>query len=308
MLKKFTLRKLSIAILMAIVAFILYMFPEPLKEHIEDMQNNKEAIFLIDKNNYVSMIKVVNNGKDTKEKIREIIKTLTIESKNDKIIPNGFKAIIPKNTTLLDYSLEEGMLKLNFSKEFWNVKKDDEEKMIQSIVYSLTEIKEVQKIMIFVEGKQIQKLPKSNKKLDLYLDRNYGINKVYDIKTFNNIDCYTVYFLGKAEEYYYIPVTYFKDNINDKVEIIVESLTTSPTNNEGLISHLDYQVKLMNYEINEDKIDMYFNNYILNNLDKSYLKEEVKYSLVYSLNDTLGVKTVNFLVDNEKIEQFTLEN
>ena len=66
MLKKFTLRKLSIAILMAIVAFILYMFPEPLKEHIEDMQNNKEAIFLIDKNNYVSMIKVVNNGKDTK--------------------------------------------------------------------------------------------------------------------------------------------------------------------------------------------------------------------------------------------------
>ena len=64
----------------------------------------------------------------------------------------------------------------------------------------------------------------------------------------------------------------------------------------------------MNYEITEDKIDMYFNNYLLNNLDKSYLQEEVKYSLVYSLNDTLGLKTVNFLVDNKEIEQFTLEN
>ena len=100
MLKKFTLRKLSIAILMAIVAFILYMFPEPLKEHIEDMQNNKEAIFLIDKNNYVSMIKVVNNGKDTKEKIREIIKTLTIDSENDKIISSKLNVEISKKRIL----------------------------------------------------------------------------------------------------------------------------------------------------------------------------------------------------------------
>ena len=116
------------------------------------------------------------------DELKTIIDGLTIGSSN---IPKGFSPVIPKDTRLLDYDLIGGLLKINFSKELLNVTGDNEERMIQSIIYSLTSLEDVEKIMIFVEGNKLDKLPNSLKKLDLYLDRSYGINKVIDIDTFS---------------------------------------------------------------------------------------------------------------------------
>ena len=54
---------------------------------------------------------------------------------------------------------------------------DTEEQMIEALIYSLTEIKDINKIMIFVEGETLLTLPNSKKTLPSILDRNYGINK-----------------------------------------------------------------------------------------------------------------------------------
>ena len=42
-------------------------------------------------------------------------------NKKENYIPEGFKAIIPKNTKILEISLDNELLKVNFSKEFLNV-------------------------------------------------------------------------------------------------------------------------------------------------------------------------------------------
>lgn len=308
MIEKFTIRKIIISALLILVAIILYNYPENLKEHISNSIEKKEDIFLIDKNNYVSMTKMISKSENTNERIEEIIYSLIIDSSYKYYLPKDFKAIIPKNTKLLDYSLENNLLKINFSKEFLNVEADDEEKMIQSIIFSLTNIKEVKKIMIFVEGEHLTQLPHSKKKIDLYLDRSFGINTIYDINTFNNTDYFTVYYLNKNDEYYYTPITYVENDVEDKVELIIKNLTTTPTNGGSLISRLNYQVELMNYDLTEEEIIMNFNTVLLNSVANDKLLEEVKYSIYYSLNDSLGIKKVIFEVDNEKIDDLGLEN
>lgn len=311
MLKKITFKKLSISILLVLVAILLYSFPEELKYDIDEIDTDyeKKQIYLLDKNNYVGMTEMKSTSKTTEERIEEIINSLIIGNIKSYNIPENFKAVIPKNTKLLDYTLDkDGLLKVNFSKDFLNVSKETEEKMIEAIIYSLTTIDSVKKIMIFIEGEQLIKLPVSGKRIDLYLDRNFGINKVYDINTFRNTDMVTVYYLKNDNNDYYVPVSYVINEVVDKVDVVIENLKTNISMDGTLSSHLNYHVELMNYELDENIINMNFNNVLLDSVYDGKLKEEVKYAIFYSLRDTIGVEEVFFSVNSEEIEHFVLEN
>lgn len=306
MLKKFTFRKFAISSLLLLLAFILYNYPEEINTSKQnDNASSFINVYLIDRNDLVSLTKIKSVGENTNDYIKSIINSLIIGN-NDEI-PNGFSAIIPKGTKLIEFVLENNLLKLNFSKEFLNVSYDDEEKMIEAIIYSLTTLPGIENIMIFVENNLLLELPNSHKKLDPYLNKSFGINKVVDISTFKNTQNVTVYYLSKNINYYYIPVTYITDNDLDKIEIIINSLKSNKFNSSNLLSHLDYQVELMNYEADENFFLLNFNNVFLNNIYDGQLKEEVKYALSYSIIDTFGVENVVFQVNSQKIDEFILE-
>ena len=99
--------------------------------------------------------------------------------------------------------------------------KDNEEKMIEAIIYSLTEIKEIKKIKILVENNPLTKLPNSQKKLPDCLDKNYGINKIYNLDSIKESTKTTIYYLSKFQDYhYFVPVTKINNEKTEKVEII----------------------------------------------------------------------------------------
>lgn len=300
MLKRLSFKKICLTTLFLLVALILNSYPEELNKHIStNYKYNK--IYLIDEYSYVSMIDIKTSANSTNEKIKEIIANLTINSSTNTNIPKGFKAIIPENTKLLDYFLKDGLLKLNFDETILNVSMENEEKMIESIVFSLTTIKEINKIMIFVNNERLTELPHSHKKLDLYLDRSFGINKVYDITTLNNTKMVTLYYLSQ-DNTYYIPISKIVNDENDKVEIIINNLKTNTFNNSNLASHLNYQVELINFELNENILNMNFNDILLDSIYDGKLKEEVKYSIYYSLYDTLGIDKIIFQVNDIDID------
>ena len=77
--------------------------------------------------------------------------------------------------------------------------------MIEAIVYSLISIDGIDKVIIQVEGEVLTKLPNSNKNIPTILDKNFGINKVYDINTIKDTSQVTTYYLSKNNnDYYYI--------------------------------------------------------------------------------------------------------
>ena len=303
MIKIFSVRKILITSLLLVVALILYSFPKELEQDIDNKYYDTLNIYLIDSNNYVAMTSVLSHVNDINDKVKMIIDSLTVGTSEVK---NGFLPIIPKGTKLIDFNIENDLIKINFSKEFLNISLENENKLIESIVFSLTSLEGIEKVMIFVEGKLLNKLPNSHKKLDVYLDRSYGINKIIDINKITGNKMVTVYYLSQSDEVYYIPVSYVLEDNQESIQIIVESLRTNKMNSSYLSSHLDYQVKLMNYEKIDDEFFLNFNDALLSSVYDGKLKEEVKYALSYSILDTYSIENVIFQVNSNKIDELRL--
>lgn len=309
MLKRIAYKKIIIITLSFIFLLIIYLFPSSDTYNINTTltYSNPETIpiYLIDDNNLVSRFEVIQKSDDTNSLIDEVINNLTIDSNSSSHIPNNFRKIIPKNTKIITKELsDDGLLKINFSKEFLNVTSENEEKMIEAIIFSLTEIKDIKKIMIFVEGETLKNLPNSKKILPNILDRSYGINKVYEIESMKDISKITTYYVSKIEGLtYYTPITTVSNLKQEKVEVIIEKLKTSPTYQTNLISYLETSAQLLDYEILENSVNLSFNNEVLS-LDDNSIIEEVKYSIALSIRDTYDIYETIFFVDNLLIDAF----
>ena len=316
MLKKSALRRIMVSTLALIIVTVLYFFPtddnnNQIVQNVEYVSVDNTPIYLMNPDNYVVRTSIATKEKEPLALVKEMIDALTIGNEKQDYIPKHFSSVIPENTKLLDVSLEDGLLKIDFSKEFLNTTKEIEEIMIEAIVYTLTEIDGIDKIMIFVEGTKLEVLPQSNIKLPNTLDRSYGINKVYDITSLKDLTKTTIYYIGEFNDLiYYVPVTKIEnDNGNNKIEIIIDELKSSPIYETNLMSYLASSVKLESYEELENQVILSFNNEIFDDFKEQNILEEVKYSISLSIEDTLNVEEVIFKVDNKVIETFkTKEN
>lgn len=308
MIKKSSIRRICVATLTLFILLIIYFFPSNdtvIKEHLSYITKDEMPIFLVDNSDYVARTSIVKNSSETIEQIKEIIEALTKNTKKSSYIRDGFKPIIPDGTKILDLKLEESILTINFSKELLNVVHCDEQKMIEAIIYSLTEIKDIKKIKILVEGKPLTNLPNSNKKLPEYLDKSYGINKIYNIDSIKETTKTTIYYLSKNKDYYYyVPVTKVSNEKTERVEIIIKELKSTPIYHTNLISYLAASANMTNYELLESTISLSFNNYLIANMKEEDILEEVKYSIALSIRDTYGITEVIFNIpdtENTKI-------
>lgn len=308
MIKKSSIRRICVATLALFILLIIYFFPSSdvtIKEHLSYIKKDEMPIFLVDNSNYVARTSIVKSSETINEQIKEIIETLTINSKKSTYIRDGFKPIIPENTKIIDLKLDNEILTINFSKEFLTVNETNEELMLEALIYSLTELKEIKKIKILVENIPFTKLPNSNKKLPEYLDKTYGINKIYNLNSLKETSKTTIYYLSKINDYYYyVPVTKVSNEKLERVEIIIKELKSTPIYHTNLISYLKASANMTNYELLENAISLSFNNYLITNMKEEQILEEVKYSIALSLRDTYGINEVIFNIpdsENSKI-------
>ncbi len=317
MLLRSSLRRVIISSFSLIILLLILAFPSLKKNtSIKTLKTKKisyikpyeNSIYLLDEDEMVSRVNILYKNDDTLKKAKEIIESLTINSKKSNYIPNGFKAVIPKNTKLLSINLQDKIIKINFDKNILNVTEKNEEKMIEAIVYSLTSLKDVEQVMIFVENNKLLYLPNSKKQLPLIFDRNYGINKIYDLDKITKTSKTTVYYVKKNNDTtYYVPVTYIDNRENQKIEIIIDELKSSPTTQTNLMSFLTSNTELLKYDQKEEEIDLSFNKYLLSDFKNKTILEEVKYAISLSIKDTLNISKVNFYVDEKLITDCILQ-
>ena len=135
MLKSKIVKKVSIICSAILVILIVTIFPKENQSILVHKKTNQSGIiYLLDNNDYVARLNIVFDSFETNELIEEIISTLTINNVNSKKIRNGFKAVIPENTKLINYEIKGENVLLNFSREFLNISSTLEEKMIEAIV------------------------------------------------------------------------------------------------------------------------------------------------------------------------------
>lgn len=302
-------KKILVASSLLVVLFMLYLIPT--KKEVEFAEtnleyvypNDLETVYLLDSNDYVARVLISASNDSIISKATSLIDALTIGGKKENVIPNGFRSIIPSGTKVIDIELEDGVLIINFSKDILDIDKKYEDKMIESLTYTLTSINGIDSIKLLVDGKELKKLPNSNKLLPTFLDKSYGINKIYEITNVGNIDSYTVYFVNSVNDNkYYIPVTkYVNDYKQDKIRIIIDELASSFTYQSNLSSFLNENTKLLNYEVIDKQIKLNFNDMIFSDITNNDILEEVVYTICLSINDSIDIDSVVFFANDREI-------
>ena len=295
MIKKYAMNKIFVSTLIFGLLLLFYLVPSPSFEvEINEKDDNKEfenVVYLLDDDNYVSRVISYYDETDIDKVIRNKINILINGDKN----LDNFYSLIPKKTILKDISVNKDSVYLNFSKEFLNVNKYIEESMVESIVYTLTEINGINNVYINIDGEKFVMLPNSKKVIPYPLTRSFGINKKYDLDSLNDIDKTIVYFVKKNDSgEYYVPITKVSNLSSSKIDIIIDELKSTVNAQDNLSSFISDNVVLEENKIIDDKIDLVFNEYIFSDSSKKTILEEVKYVVSQSIFDNLDVKEVIF--------------
>ena len=313
MLKRYFFKKTVLFLALAFSLLLIYLTPNNDISFKQEVSYNdtstKSVIYLMDSNNYVARTKVKTTNRNIELKAKELLEILIKDGNGEGKIPSGFKSIISSETKINSIKYENNLIKVDFSSELLDTKKEYEEKIIEAIVYTLTSIDGVDNVIIYVDGDILSRLPKTGITLPGTLDKSYGINKEYDIDSYKNLSKVTVYYISKYnDDTYYVPVTKYINDDTDKIKIIIDSLSSSNLANPNLMSFLNSNTVLLSSELNDESLSLVFNQYIFNDLETKNILEEVIYTISLSVEANYNVKEVLFQVNNEEIYKSVIKN
>ena len=296
---KRSINKIFFTTLIVFIAFVLFSFSKTSVDK-ESYSNSsyKVSLYTINDDSYVSMTSVFLDGDTLEEKVSNVIDIMIIDNNKNSLLPSYFKPILPRDTKLVSVKLDGDILKVVFSKELLNISSEQSDAMIESLLYTLLGFDEVVGVEIYVEDSLLKYVPNTNKKLPTVLYDDYGINKSYSLSSNMDIKRVNLYYYTKNnDDYYLIPVTKYVNDKREKLEIIVEELS-SFLYHDNLISMLSDSVKLVSYDIDDDVISLDFTD-SFDSLDN--VSDTVVKPLLCSLFSNYSVSKVKISVDGVKI-------
>lgn len=298
-IRKIFLTTLTVFILLTVFTITNYNNDNVLRTNleIEDIAGLKtNVIYLLNDEGLLVQDRVLLDGSSVEEKIEKLLINLTEGSTGS--FADGLSKVIPKGTVVNNVMVGNKYVTIDFSKELLNVSEEKEKSMITAIVYSVMDLDDFLGVSILVEGDNLEEYPNSKEKINKILDKSIGINKNYDITSFNNINKVVIYYLENINDnLYYVPVTKYVNDDREKVNIIVEELASSYIYESNLMSFLNSNVSLIEYEEKDNIMSLNFNDYLFDGNDK--VLEEVLYSIAYSVFDNYDVSMVSFEVNGE---------
>lgn len=309
MLKKKALRKIFITTLTAFILMTIYLLPNSRKEElpvgleIEYLSGlGTNSVYLIDSNKYLVKNRIILDEKDDEKNIRKIINVL--KDNSDELKPTGLKGVIPRNTKIKSIKIEDKTAIINFSKELFDIEPNLSKKLIEALVFSITDIDNIAKIRILVEEEELKNYPNTNIPLPEELDKKIGINKKIDINKREDTQKIVLYYLEEIDNNdYYVPVTKYLNNKNQKIKVIIDELSSSYIYEPNLMSFLNNNAHLKGYDETEDTLILNFDDGIFDH--NQQILEEVIYSISYSVFDTIGKEKIVFKVNDQKIKEIS---
>lgn len=294
MIKKYTINKICVTSVSLFLLLMFYLVPSTPESEVKidkSIGDKKEVVvYLMDKDYYLGRMIEYASYDNIVDLVNKKLDILINGS--DEL--NSFSPIIPKNTKVNSIKVDKNNIYIDFSKDILNVSKYNEELMIESIIYTITDINGIDNIYLSINKEPLKILPKSNKEIPYPLNRGYGINKKYDLDSLNNITKTTVYFNKSYDDIeYLVPITKIMNTTSEKIDIIIEELKSIVNAQYNLNSYIPNNLEVVSHEVNDDKMNLIFNEFILDK-EKLVVLEEVKYAIAQSIFDNYNVKEVVF--------------
>ncbi len=302
MLKKKALNRIFVTTLVFFIVLVVFSIKKIGEDKAVIYENDNfktdcsVTLYTLNSNDYLSKTSIyVNKELDMLKKLEVALQAMVKDNNKNALLPSNFNPILPNNTKVLNISLDDNIIKINFSKELLNVEKGQEEKLIEAIVYTLTS-NNINGVEIYVENALLKFIPNTSIKLPTVLTKELGINKVYDISDSSNIN--KVFLLYTDSYNNFIPVTKYTNDNREKIEIVVESLSNRYLFLDNLISTLSPNLKLLNYSITNNTISLNFNDALLVNHE---INEDYIDILSFCIFNNYDVSLAVFYVNDEKI-------
>ena len=300
-IRKIFTTTLSMFIILCVFSLMNINLDNTLKVNLEindisDIGNG--YVYLLSKNDYLVRKNIYLDSDDNVLNIKKALSYL-IESDNNKY-SNELMGVIPKGTNINEVICGDDLVTVDFSKEILSVSIGHEKHMISSIVYTIMDLVDVEGVSILVDGELLRSYPNTGEVFGSVLNKSIGINNRYDITSRKDINRVVLYYVDLIDEdIYYVPVTKYINDDREKVKIIIEELKSSYLSEVNLMSFLNSNVKLIDYQIENDIFFLNFDDYLFDSNDK--ILEEVMYTISYSIFDNYDVNMVMFLVNGEEV-------
>lgn len=293
MLRRKAINRIFFSTIIFFIVFTLYSMKFVDKVVTSDNSKdkvNEEIIYTLNSDNYISKTSVyVSKVLSLEDRVREKLEIMVKDNDKNVLLPSYFKPILPQNTRVLDVVVEDCLIKVYFSKELNNINKEQSERMIEAIVYTVTD-ENILGIEIYVNGQMLKYVPNTKEVLPTILTKDIGINKSYDINASNDISkVVMMYYTNDNDNYYEVPVTKYVNDDREKLEIIFDEFGKM-SDDKSLISMVE-GINVLDYSILDDRIVI--------DVNKELNKEEQ--NLVFkSIFSNYEAKSIDLLVNGEK--------
>lgn len=219
-------------------------------------------------------------------------------------VPDGFQGLLPKGTAIkgIDLKPDQKLAVVDFSKEFNNYKPEDERRMLEAVVWTLTELDNVDKVTLRVEGKDVRQMELGKTPVDAEMTRAMGINLEFGsgLNPGQSVPV-TLYFQNRtSDEFsYYVPVTRMVKRTDDIAKAAVEQLIKGPDSSKGLASVLAPETGLLQIQLSQDNsvVTANFNDKLLGS-DK-LIPASAAQALILSLTESTGAGKVQLMVNGD---------
>lgn len=272
----------AVCLLLCLLAILAACMPGKRTARINLYYNNEDNSEILVEERTVQMPR----GKTLSQvAVEELLKGPTKE---------GLKSNIPKGTRLLELKVDNKQATVNFSKEFARFPGVMAESFVViSVVNTLADLPEIEKVLILVEGKELI-APSGNP---------YGPLGRYDIEKINrdlNKVAVTLYFTGENAMYLEPEVREVQKDGRPLEQIVVEELIKGPTK-PGLFRTIPEGTKLLSIEVKDGIAYVNFSKeFKENHWGGSTGEAHTINSVVNSLTELPGIEKVQFLIEGKK--------
>ncbi|WP_085523199.1 GerMN domain-containing protein [Tuberibacillus sp. Marseille-P3662] len=225
----------------------------------EDTATAKRQLYLVDKNGHVSPQIVQLPVPESNTVAEQVVKNLVIDGPVSNKVPDGFRATLPAGTQVNGINIkEDGTAVVDLSSEFKNYKAENEDKILQSMAWSLTQFDSIDKVKLRVDGVALKTAPRNKTPIADGITRADGINtQLGNVTDVTNSDSVTVYYMAQnKDDFYYVPVTQRvqMDESTSEAAAAVKAMTNGPVGTKGLLSPFGDRVELASKPVVKDGV------------------------------------------------------
>ncbi|MFC4600444.1 GerMN domain-containing protein [Cohnella hongkongensis] len=199
------------------------------------------TVYLLDRNGYLAPMSL-RADRETSAPVESAEKAIAWMTANKQLadqLPPGFVAVLPEGTRVaaVTENAAEQTISVDFAAPFPGIAASRERKVIEALVWTLTELPGIEKVKLSIGGKPIRSMPSSGLPVDTVLTRGLGINleKIKDIQPTYAMGV-TLYFASQSAEGegYFVPVTRLVHRQEDAAKAALEQLIAGPQDTKSL--------------------------------------------------------------------------